>query len=99
MSAKSAAGRLEELRWNADQVITNAFGDRAWLKQTEGGLTECCHPSEPCAHHTQVDISNIASLIYPDWSSLDEKEPIDADMKRDVLEAAKRIFGAGYRHS
>lgn len=48
---------LAELRWTADRIITNPFGDRVWLKQIKDGLTDCCFADEPCEYH--------AKLIHP----------------------------------
>lgn len=45
---------LKELRWTADRVIVNPFGDRVWLKQIENGLTDCCHADEPCSYHAML---------------------------------------------
>lgn len=45
---------LNSLRWKADQLITNHFGERVWLKQIDGGITECCPEEAPCAHHARL---------------------------------------------
>lgn len=42
---------LDSLRWKADQVITNHAGERVWLKQIPGGITDCCSADFPCEHH------------------------------------------------
>jgi hypothetical protein len=42
---------LDGLRWRADQIITNYFGERIWLRQIEGGITDCCLADEPCDYH------------------------------------------------
>lgn len=45
---------LAELRWTADRVVTNPFGERVWLKQINGGLTDCCHAADPCDYHAKL---------------------------------------------
>lgn len=45
---------LAELRWNADRVVTNPFGERVWLKQISGGLTDCCPADDPCEYHARL---------------------------------------------
>lgn len=46
---------LSDLRWSADRIVTNPFGDRVWLKQRDGGgITDCCHESEPCDYHARL---------------------------------------------
>jgi hypothetical protein len=42
---------LEALRWKADQLVTNPFGERVWLKQMPDGLTDCCDADDPCERH------------------------------------------------
>lgn len=50
----SPADLLKELRWGADRIVTNPFGDRVWLKQIAGGLTDCCSADEPCEYHARL---------------------------------------------
>jgi len=50
---------LNDLRWHEDQLVTNHFGDRVWLKPLiqDGkrlGITECCYEEAPCERHTQT---------------------------------------------
>lgn len=45
---------LDSLRWKADQIITNHFGERVWLKQIEHGLADCCFADDPCEHHARL---------------------------------------------
>ena len=45
---------LDALRWKADQIITNHFGERVWLKQSPHGLTDCCPVDAPCDHHVKL---------------------------------------------
>lgn len=45
---------LSDLRWTADRIITNPFGDRVWLKQIHEGLTDCCSADEPCDYHARL---------------------------------------------
>lgn len=47
---------LKAMRWKADMVITNPFGERVWLKRrfNPNGLTDCCLESDPCAHHAAL---------------------------------------------
>ena len=42
---------LDALRWRADMIITNYEGERVWLKQIKGGITDCCLASAPCQRH------------------------------------------------
>lgn len=48
--------QLDELRWREDQLATNHFGDRVWLKPciVDGkrvGITDCCFAESPCERH------------------------------------------------
>lgn len=45
---------LNELRWSADRVVDNHFGERVWLKQIEGGITDCCPEDSPCDYHKRL---------------------------------------------
>ena len=38
-----------------------------------------------------VEVGNIASLIFPEWGDADE------DVFKEVIDAAWRIYNAGYR--
>lgn len=48
---------LEQLRWDVDQLVTNPFGERVWLKAcfdengVRIGVTDCCHAATPCSRH------------------------------------------------
>ncbi len=42
---------LNNLRWRADMIVTNPFGERVWLKSIEGGVTDCCPVDAPCERH------------------------------------------------
>lgn len=43
---------LAELRWTADRIVTDPFGERVWLRRREeGGITYCCHADNPCDYH------------------------------------------------
>lgn len=46
-----AEGVLNALRWKADTQIINHEGEHVWLKQIEGGITDCCYVAEPCERH------------------------------------------------
>ena len=48
---ENAAELLAELRWSADTIVTNDFGERVWLRKCEHGITDCCLASEPCDEH------------------------------------------------
>jgi hypothetical protein len=48
---------LESLRWDADMIIENPFGERVWLKESyvDGkrvGITDCCPEEYPCEWHS-----------------------------------------------
>lgn len=51
---------LHSLRWDVDSLITNAFGERVWLKpcldenEDRIGITECCFEAAPCTYHAVV---------------------------------------------
>ena len=45
---------LASLRWRADQIIINHFGERVWLRECEGGITDCCLAAEPCDYHAKL---------------------------------------------
>ena len=45
---------LDDMRWGPDMVILNYDNERVWLKQIEGGITDCCFEEEPCEHHAAV---------------------------------------------
>lgn len=50
---------LTPLRWEADQLITNPFGERVWLKESfldgkRTGITDCCEAEYPCDWHQQI---------------------------------------------
>ena len=34
-----------------DQLWRNHFGEVCWMKQTSGGITECCRAESPCGRH------------------------------------------------
>lgn len=47
---------LESLRWKEDMLVTNPFGERAWLKPlyrdgVRVGITDCCEEEYPCERH------------------------------------------------
>lgn len=47
---------LRELRWRPDQVVTNHFGQRVWLRERfqgeqQIGITDCCFADDPCEWH------------------------------------------------
>ena len=52
-----AQGLLESLRWKADGLITNHFGERVWLKEVAATatvirhITDCCFEDDPCERH------------------------------------------------
>jgi hypothetical protein len=50
---------LKSLRWDVDDLVTNSFSERVWLKAcivngVRIGITDCCFEDEPCDHHKQV---------------------------------------------
>lgn len=45
---------LEDLRWNADRIVTNHFGERVWLTHCAGGITDCCAENSPCDYHAAL---------------------------------------------
>ena len=49
---------LSSLRWRADIIVTNPFGERVWLRSLrpeEGrGITDCCPEDMPCARHASL---------------------------------------------
>lgn len=45
---------LNELRWDADRIVVNHFGERVWLKKIVGGITDCCLASDPCEYHARL---------------------------------------------
>ena len=56
---EEAALLLDAMRWHADMVVTNAFGERVWLKPmiVDGkriGITDCCCAAFPCDRHREV---------------------------------------------
>lgn len=47
------------LFWEVDDLITNDFGERVWLKPliVKGkriGITDCCFEGEECEYHKKV---------------------------------------------
>jgi hypothetical protein len=52
----SEAGKiLAELRWAADRIVIEPFGERVWLKNREGGgITDCCLADDPCEYHAKL---------------------------------------------
>jgi hypothetical protein len=54
------ADLLASLRWDVDQLVTNPFGERVWLKAcldergNRIGVTDCCEADEPCDHHAAI---------------------------------------------
>lgn len=51
-----ASELLKNLRWCADMVVVNPFGERVWLKNIEDGtgITDCCSAVEPCDYHRKL---------------------------------------------
>ena len=54
-----AKSLLAELRWGADQIITNYAGERVWLKSIEmpgckNAVTDCCPVEQPCDYHKHL---------------------------------------------
>lgn len=49
---------LESLRWHADQIVTNPFGERVWLKLIAPGkgITDCCPADAPCPYHARLTV-------------------------------------------
>ena len=62
MSAESwnVEAELASLRWRANMVVVNHFGERVWLKplfDAKGrllGITDCCLENEPCSRHAAI---------------------------------------------
>jgi hypothetical protein len=48
------------LRWQADDLVTNDFGERVWLKEAFDenarriGITDCCFADDACMWHRAV---------------------------------------------
>lgn len=48
---------LKSLRWKADMIIINPFGEKVWLKDCLDengkviGITDCCEAAFPCKRH------------------------------------------------
>jgi hypothetical protein len=55
-----ATDLLAELRYDADKIITNAAGERVWIKQVPttdkmfAHLTDCCPAEYPCEYHAAL---------------------------------------------
>ena len=50
---------LRALRWRADDLITNDFGERVWLRPLLAngvriGITDCCFEDDPCHRHASL---------------------------------------------
>lgn len=46
---------LAEFRWTADRIVMSpTWGERYWLKQIEGGITDCCPANDPCEYHAKL---------------------------------------------
>lgn len=45
---------LTSLRWRSDMIITDHFGERVWLTNCPGGITDCCLASDPCDYHARI---------------------------------------------
>ncbi len=61
----AASELLVSLRWSADQLITNHLGERWWLKQIAGGITECCPGDAPCVRHKALSESGSGGRETP----------------------------------
>lgn len=52
--------KLADLRaslcWHSDMVIENHFGERVWLRNIPGGITDCCLASQPCDYHCTLTV-------------------------------------------
>ena len=54
----NAKALLVSLRYEANQIITNCFGERVWLKPALDesgkriGITDCCSVDDPCPVHS-----------------------------------------------
>ena len=55
---------LESLRWKEDMLVTNAFGERVWLRplfdensKKRIGITDCCEETFPCKWHAAISSS------------------------------------------
>ncbi len=63
----AAANALLALRWEADAVARNHFGEVVWLRRfpprpnwPAGGITDCCGVLAPCERH--------AAMTPPEWA-------------------------------
>jgi hypothetical protein len=55
MTFVDPAALLAAMRRAPDTIITEpVFGDRVWLKQIPGGLTDCCLADDPCEYHAKL---------------------------------------------
>lgn len=60
MEKNEAKEILASMRWDVDQVITNPFGERVWLKALldengkRQGITDCCPEDHPCEWHAGI---------------------------------------------
>ena len=53
--AADAREIMEALSWRADQIITNHFGERVWLRQSDArSITDCCLVVAPCEYHARL---------------------------------------------
>lgn len=53
---ENAEALLGSLRWKADTLVTNYFGEVVWLKPCylngkRIGITDCCFVDDPCERH------------------------------------------------
>ncbi len=50
-----SADLLSDLRWTADRIVVSpTYGERYWLKECPGGITDCCPANDPCEYHAKL---------------------------------------------
>lgn len=89
-------GRAER---EADQLVTNDFGERVWLKPLFNevgeriGITDCCFADSPCERHQHssteeaVERHKAVFLDWPNTSNFLARQVVD-DLVRAGLPAA-----------
>lgn len=56
ITPENAREILDDLRWTADRIVVNPFGERVWLRERDDrlGITDCCPADEPCDYHAKL---------------------------------------------
>jgi hypothetical protein len=72
---------------------TAKSGGIGGTENTKSGLAEAMMKA---FQQIPDEIAALMTLVYPDWRDLDDNEPLDKEVFRDVRATAIRIHEAGY---